>query len=66
VKEQPPLLPTRIDPMRTARCWLEEHPGRRAEVRERGAFEDAAAAALAAGEQPPTGQRDDVRREGAE
>jgi len=38
VKEAPPLLPTRVDPARIARCWLEEHPERRAEVRERGAF----------------------------
>jgi peptide/nickel transport system ATP-binding protein len=38
VNEAPPLLPTRVDPSREARCWLEEHPERRAEVRMRGAF----------------------------
>jgi peptide/nickel transport system ATP-binding protein len=41
VREAPPLLQTRVDAGRIARCWLEEHPGRRAEVRERGAFDSA-------------------------
>ena len=40
VKEGPPLLPIRNDPdpARVARCWLEQHPERRAEIRARGAF----------------------------
>jgi peptide/nickel transport system ATP-binding protein len=42
VREPPPLLPVRTDDGRVARCWLEEHPGRRAEVRARGAFDTAA------------------------
>jgi oligopeptide/dipeptide ABC transporter ATP-binding protein len=32
VREQPPLMQTQADPDRTARCWLEKHPGRRREV----------------------------------
>ena len=38
VKEQPPLLEVATDPSRIARCWLETNPGRRAEIRARGAF----------------------------
>jgi peptide/nickel transport system ATP-binding protein len=38
VREAPPLLETRTDPVRHARCWLEQHPERREEVRRRGAF----------------------------
>jgi oligopeptide/dipeptide ABC transporter ATP-binding protein len=38
VKEMPPLLEVRSDPSRTARCWLETNPERRAEIRARGAF----------------------------
>jgi peptide/nickel transport system ATP-binding protein len=45
VREQPPLLQTRTDPDRVARCWLEEHPGRRAEVRARGPFDPRASGA---------------------
>jgi oligopeptide/dipeptide ABC transporter ATP-binding protein len=41
VSKAPPLLPTRTDPQRNARCWLEEHPERRAEVRRHGAFDGA-------------------------
>jgi peptide/nickel transport system ATP-binding protein len=68
VKQAPPLLPTRDDPSRTARCWLEEHPERRAEVRAEGVFDEPVSgtatvnvapaeayhrAAAARGEQPP-------------
>jgi oligopeptide/dipeptide ABC transporter ATP-binding protein len=68
VQQAPPLMATRADPARTARCWLEEHPGRRAEVREKGAFDSAVSgmdpeqpapaeqyhrAAAARGEAPP-------------
>jgi peptide/nickel transport system ATP-binding protein len=64
VKEQPPLLQAGAASDRTARCWLETNPARRAEVRARGAFgvslEDAKApaeayhrAAAARGELPP-------------
>jgi peptide/nickel transport system ATP-binding protein len=64
VKEAPPLMPTKVDPGRTARCWLEEHPARREEVRARGAFaadpadarapaEEYHRAAAAAGDEPP-------------
>ena len=38
VKELPPLLEAAGDPSRLARCWLETNPGRRAEIRARGAF----------------------------
>ncbi|HUF50121.1 MAG TPA: ABC transporter ATP-binding protein [Longimicrobiales bacterium] len=40
VREEPPLLAVRdaADPARVARCWLEQHPARRAEIRARGAF----------------------------
>ncbi|MGH7446199.1 MAG: ABC transporter ATP-binding protein, partial [Longimicrobiales bacterium] len=38
VNEAPPLLEARSDPARTARCWLETNPQRRAEIRARGAF----------------------------
>jgi peptide/nickel transport system ATP-binding protein len=38
VREQPPLLDVRDEPGRVARCWLEVHPERRAEVRAAGAF----------------------------
>jgi oligopeptide/dipeptide ABC transporter ATP-binding protein len=38
VREMPPLLEVRSDPARVARCWLETNPGRRAEIRARGAF----------------------------
>jgi hypothetical protein len=38
VKEMPPLLEARTDPSRTARCWLETNPERRAAIRARGAF----------------------------
>jgi oligopeptide/dipeptide ABC transporter ATP-binding protein len=38
VTEMPPLLEVRSDPSRTARCWLETNPERRAEIRARGAF----------------------------
>jgi peptide/nickel transport system ATP-binding protein len=47
VREQPPLLQAGPEAGRVARCWLEEHPARRQEVRARGAYEarhDAAAA----------------------
>jgi peptide/nickel transport system ATP-binding protein len=39
VREAPPLLEGRTDPDRLARCWLEQHPERRAAVRARGVFE---------------------------
>jgi peptide/nickel transport system ATP-binding protein len=39
VREQPPLLQAGPERGRVARCWLEEHPGRRQEVRARGAFD---------------------------
>jgi peptide/nickel transport system ATP-binding protein len=54
VREPPPLLQTRTDPARVARCWLEEHPGRRAEVRARGAF-DISAEDETSSEAGPTG-----------
>jgi oligopeptide/dipeptide ABC transporter ATP-binding protein len=54
VREPPPLLQTRTDPARVARCWLEEHPGRRAEVRARGAF-DTSAEGETSSEAGPTG-----------
>ena len=38
VQQQPDLLPVRNEPTRVARCWLEDYPGRRAEIRERGAY----------------------------
>jgi oligopeptide/dipeptide ABC transporter ATP-binding protein len=52
VREAPPLLQVRTDTGatdtgRTARCWLEEHPGRRAEVRQAGAFDHAVSGAEA-------------------
>ena len=37
-RDDAPLLEVRTDAARTARCWLETNPGRRAEVRARGAF----------------------------
>jgi oligopeptide/dipeptide ABC transporter ATP-binding protein len=40
VREQPPLLQVRGDASRFARCWLEEHPDRRAEMRARGVYTD--------------------------
>jgi oligopeptide/dipeptide ABC transporter ATP-binding protein len=51
VREEPPLLPTAADPAQTARCWLEKHPGRRAEIRAQGAFEAEPAAARAPAEE---------------
>jgi oligopeptide/dipeptide ABC transporter ATP-binding protein len=41
VQEEPPLLGTGADPSQVARCWLEQHPGRRAEVRAEGVFTEA-------------------------
>jgi oligopeptide/dipeptide ABC transporter ATP-binding protein len=38
VQEVPPLLEVASDRARTARCWLETNPGRRSEIRARGAF----------------------------
>jgi peptide/nickel transport system ATP-binding protein len=38
VKEAPPLIEVKGNPARTARCWLETNPERRAEIRARGAF----------------------------
>ncbi|HSJ26007.1 MAG TPA: ABC transporter ATP-binding protein [Longimicrobiales bacterium] len=43
VQEAPPLLDAGAG--RSARCWLEEHPGRRAEVQEQGAFDHAVSGA---------------------
>jgi peptide/nickel transport system ATP-binding protein len=39
VREEPKLLSVQEDASRLARCWLEEHPGRRSDVRQRGAFD---------------------------
>ena len=51
VREHPPLLEVRGDPARTARCWLETNPERRAEIRARGAFGAAVHGASAPAEQ---------------
>jgi oligopeptide/dipeptide ABC transporter ATP-binding protein len=40
VRQQPPLLQVRGDASRFARCWLEEHPDHRAEIRARGVYTD--------------------------
>jgi oligopeptide/dipeptide ABC transporter ATP-binding protein len=51
VREQPPLLPVRGEEARVARCWLEEHPARRAEIRARGVYTDGKAPLEAPAEQ---------------
>jgi oligopeptide/dipeptide ABC transporter ATP-binding protein len=53
VKEAPPLLQIRNDPdpQRVARCWLEKHPERRAEIRARGAFTTSVSGAPAPAEE---------------
>jgi peptide/nickel transport system ATP-binding protein len=51
VREEPALLQVRGDPTRVARCWLEEHPARRAEIRARGVYTDAVAPVEAPAEQ---------------
>jgi oligopeptide/dipeptide ABC transporter ATP-binding protein len=53
VNEAPPLLDVRTDGEqgRAARCWLEQHPARRAEVRARGAFQTDPVLAVAPAEQ---------------
>jgi len=51
VREQPALLQVRGDPARVARCWLEEHPQRRAEIRARGVYTDGGTPAEAPAEQ---------------
>jgi oligopeptide/dipeptide ABC transporter ATP-binding protein len=38
VREQPPLIAIGSEPGRVARCWLEEHPGRRTAIASRGGF----------------------------
>jgi peptide/nickel transport system ATP-binding protein len=40
VLEPPPLLQVRDDPARDTRCWLEEQPARRADMRARGVYTD--------------------------
>jgi oligopeptide/dipeptide ABC transporter ATP-binding protein len=40
VREQPPLLSANGAAARVARCWLEQHPARRTELRSRGVYTD--------------------------
>jgi peptide/nickel transport system ATP-binding protein len=55
VREAPPLLEVRGEEDRLARCWLEEEPERRAQVRRAGAFAGDAAGS-SAGTSPGEGE----------